>query len=290
MLTVDDPTQLAELSDSLRVPSWLWLGSPKAIIPSPIPRDPELLFSNLCSFKVKNAFAMALLVDSKLRSSGTNKDPFTFFAGASLYINCLPIRISIKREEMTEDVPDSINGAFLCWYADIKARGTQFSCLPLRLIPDVFAFGEAIFEEADLMVVQSSQQYDPSLPCFLVPLVAFKGEEDKAPDYFREPGMHGLVVQYIGEGQFKRIACFWQVASYNREVTSMVLKSVSNQEVGAHGTSEMDKEQAYKAAFLQYANAQTSLPMFVDDTRAAKLSWLQVTQIKDLRWTKIELV
>ncbi|KAH7174215.1 heterokaryon incompatibility protein-domain-containing protein [Fusarium flagelliforme] len=290
LLTVDDTTQLTELSDSPEVPSWLWLGCSKRIYPGLIPRDPELLYSNLCSFKSKKAFAMALLVDTKLKPPEANKDVFTSFAGASLDIICLPIQISFNKEEMTEELPYPITGTFLCRYADIKARGGELSCLTLRLIPDISKCDKAIFEEADVMCVQSSQQYDPSLPCFLVPLVGFEGKKHQGTDRFLKPSMHGLVVQQISEGQFKRIACFWQMGGNNREVTRMVLKSVSEQELGAHGTSETDGEQAYKAAFLQYATAKTSLPMFVDSSRDTKLSWSQVPQIKDLSWRKIELV
>ncbi|RFN45631.1 hypothetical protein FIE12Z_10133 [Fusarium flagelliforme] len=290
LLTVHDTTQLTELSDSPEVPSWLWLGSSKRINPGFIPREPDLLYSNLCSFKSNKAFAMAFLIDSKLKSPGANTDVFTSFAGASLDIICLPIQISFNKEEMIEEHPYPITGTFLCRYADIKARGGQLSCLPLQLIPDISKCDEATFEEADVIYVQSSQQYDPLLPCFLVPLLAYHGTEDEGADRFLEPSMNGLVVQPITEGQFKRIACFWQMGGNKREVTCMVLKAVSEQKLGAHGTSETDEEQAYKAAFLQYATAKTSLPMFVDSGRDAKLSWSQVPQIKDLSWTKIELV
>lgn len=102
--------------------------------------------------------------------------------------------------------------------------------------------------------------------------------------------MGRLVVQQTSNGQFRRIACFRQARRYNYGIPSLVLNTVSKQELGAHGTSETDGEQAYKAAFLEYATTQTSLPILADSTGDARLNWSQVPQIKDLSWTKIELV
>ena len=232
---------------------------------------------------------MALLFNWKLKQPGTNEKAFVSFAGANLEIMCLAIPIGFDENEMVEEISCRKLGVSLYWQEDVKGKGAQISRLLLQFM-NSFDPEKEDSPEAYKLHIKFTQRYEPSLPCFLIPLYAWTGHRGEAPDHYQEPSMGGLVLQQTSNGQFRRIACFRQARRYNYGIPSLVLNTVSKQELGAHGTSETDGEQGYKAAFLEYATTQTSLPMFADGTNDAKLKWSQVPQIKDVSWTKIELV
>ncbi|KAH7153703.1 heterokaryon incompatibility protein-domain-containing protein [Fusarium sp. MPI-SDFR-AT-0072] len=288
--TADEATKTMPLGDNLGAPSWLWAGFPSDIIAHPGQRQSEFTSSNLCSFKSKNAFALAKLTSWTLNSLNSSDDTFTSFTGARLNMTCFLIPLDFDKKALLERISALKHGAIVNWQEDEddKAMHLPSTHLRLRVLSEATARCSA---KANKLVLRFSERFDPSLPCFFMPLLASTRIE--APSHCLDPCLHGLVVQEIhkGQRQFIRIACLTEYyGSRGFGITAMILNSVTKQGLTVHKALSTTEEEEFKIAFRQYAAIQVSSEIHLDCIKDKTVPWSEVLQIKDLSWLNIQLV